>query len=76
MDERNALSKDAPTKLLRVHEVAEILDVSRARVYELANLKLLPVIRLGRQIRIDPRALRTLIAEGGRSFRGGWRKGE
>ena len=74
MQERGALSADAPAKMLRVDEVAEILDLTSARVYALARLELLPVIRLGRQIRVDPRALRVFIDEGGRSFEGGWRR--
>ena len=74
MQERGALSADAPAKMLRVHEVAEILSVTKARVYELARLELLPVIRLGRQIRFDPRALQVFIEQGGRSFEAGWRR--
>lgn len=62
------MSPDASAKMLRVQDVAEILDVTTARVYELARLGLLPVIRLGRQIRVDPRVLDDFIATGGKSF--------
>jgi excisionase family DNA binding protein len=47
-------------------EVAERLDVRTGRAYELAREGRLPgVVRLGRQIRVDPAALDAFIAEGG-----------
>lgn len=61
-------------KLLRIEEVAEILGVSRARCYELARKGLLPAIRLGRRLRVDPTRLDTWLAEGGAPLPGGWRE--
>ena len=61
------------TKLLDAPEVAEILNVSRARVYELVRQGVIPVVRLGRQVRVDPDRLRAWIAEGGQALPGGWR---
>ncbi len=52
-------------KLLRIDEVAELLDVSRARTYELVREGLLPVVRLGRQIRVDPSKLEAWLDAGG-----------
>lgn len=40
-------------KLLTTKQVAEILQVTPARVYEMSRLKLLPVVKLGRQIRFN-----------------------
>lgn len=45
-------------KLLTANEVANILRVSTARVYELARIKSIPSITLGqRQVRFDETAL-------------------
>lgn len=52
-------------KLLTVPEVAPILRVSEARAYELARDGLLPVVRLGRQVRVDPDVLAEWIRQGG-----------
>ena len=53
-------------KLLKAIEVAEILRVSRARVYELARTSALPSIKLGeRQIRFCEAAIQQWIAKGG-----------
>lgn len=52
-------------KLLRIEEVAAILDVTRPRAYEMARVGLLPVVRIGRQLRVDPGRLQDWIANGG-----------
>jgi excisionase family DNA binding protein len=47
-------------------EVASVLRVSRARVYELVRLGSLPFVKLGvKQIRFEEEALRAWIARGG-----------
>ena len=51
--------------LLTAQEVADLLRVRTSRVYDLVRLGLLPGVRLGRQVRIDPGALRTWIEQGG-----------
>lgn len=54
--------------LLTAPEVAQILRVSKARVYELARRKMLPVLTLGqRQVRFEEAALQKWIAAGGSS---------
>ena len=62
------------TKLLCVSEVAELLGTSEHRVYTLSREKIIPCVRLGRQIRWNQEALNEFIAGGGKSYDGGWRK--
>jgi excisionase family DNA binding protein len=68
-------------KLLRVKDVAEMLNITLPRAYELIRLGVIRSIALGRQIRVDPRALETFLGEGGklperRRTEGGIRRGE
>ncbi len=60
-------------KLLRAEQVAEILDISKARVYELIRDGILPSVRLGRQVRVADSILEEWIEEGGQALSGGWR---
>lgn len=52
-------------KLLRIPQVADILNVSEWRAYELARQGRLPVVRLGRQVRVNEAALMSWIESGG-----------
>ncbi|MDQ3754019.1 MAG: helix-turn-helix domain-containing protein [Acidobacteriota bacterium] len=53
-------------RLLTAKEVAPILRVKTARVYELARERAIPAIRIGeRQLRFDEFALREWCASGG-----------
>ncbi len=52
-------------KLLIASEVAEIMCVTEARVYELARRKLIPHIRLGRQVRFSEKVLIEWVERGG-----------
>lgn len=53
-------------RLLTAPETAERLNVRLHRVYELVREGVLPgVVRLGRQIRVDPAALDEFIQSGG-----------
>ena len=61
-------------KLMRVPAVAELLDIPVARAYEMARTGLLPTVRLGRQLRVDPARLEDWIRSGGQPLSGGWRK--
>ena len=63
-------------ELLKVDEVARMLRVPSARVYDLARQRVIPSVRMGRQIRVDRAALRRWIEAGGKPLRGGWRKAE
>jgi len=60
--------------LLKAQEVAEILSTSVAGVYQLARDELLPHVRLGRRIRVDPEVLAEWIRNGGQALPGGWRQ--
>lgn len=54
-------------QLAKADKIAQILDVDKHRVYELAR-EVFPVgvvVRLGRQVRFDEAALRHWIANGG-----------
>ncbi len=53
-------------KLLTAKEVSTVLQVTTARVYELARERAIPSVRVGdRQVRFDESALREYIANGG-----------
>jgi len=52
-------------RLLTAKEVAAILRVKPARVYELSRIRLLPTVRMGRQVRYDESALIEWIKAGG-----------
>ena len=51
--------------LLRITDVAVLLSITPARAYELARRGVLPCVRLGRQVRVDPERLEQWIAAGG-----------
>ena len=59
--------------LLTVKETAQILGLPISRVYDLCRQQILPTVRLGRQVRIDPERLEEFIANGGKALPGGWR---
>jgi len=49
--------------LLRPSEAAQVIGVSRSKVYELLSEGVLPAIRLGRVVRVPLEALRRWVAE-------------
>jgi putative molybdopterin biosynthesis protein len=49
-------------ELLRVEEAADLLRIGRTKVYELIAREELPVIRLGRSVRVPQRGLQDWIA--------------
>ena len=54
-------------RLLTAKEVSRVLQVTPARVYELARARTIPSVRVGdRQLRFDEFALRGWIASGGK----------
>ena len=60
------------TELLRPHEVRMLLRIGRSKVYEMIAQGELPVVRIGRAVRIPRRELERWIAEhtlGGHSSR-------
>jgi putative molybdopterin biosynthesis protein len=62
--------------LLTAQQVAVLLQVPTARVYQLAREGLIPTVRLGRQVRVSASALNEWIADGGRALPDGWRRGD
>ena len=53
-------------RLIQARRASEVLSVSLARLYELARLGVIPVVRLGpRQIRFDEEALTEWAKQGG-----------
>lgn len=61
------------SKLVSADEVAAVLGVTTARVYEMARQGVLPSVRLGRQIRFDPDRIKAWIDSGGQALSDGWR---
>jgi putative molybdopterin biosynthesis protein len=61
-------------RLLKAKMLAEMLGVSEARAYELMREKILPTVRLGRQVRVSENALEQFVASGGKALPGGWRR--
>jgi putative molybdopterin biosynthesis protein len=52
-------------RLLTAKQVAPILQVTEARVYEMSRENILPTVRMGRQVRYDEETLRNWIKAGG-----------
>ena len=53
-------------RLIQARRASEVLSVSLARLYELARLGVIPVVRLGpRQMRFDEDALTEWAKQGG-----------
>lgn len=60
--------------LLTIPEFAGKFKLSLPRAYSLVRKGLIPgIVRIGRQVRIDPVKLSQFIKEGGRALDGGWR---
>jgi excisionase family DNA binding protein len=64
----------ASESLLTAQQVAVLLQVPKARVYELAREGLIPAVRLGRQLRVSAIALDDWIANGGQPLPERWRQ--
>ena len=60
-------------RLLTYRQAAEVLGVSDRNVWTLVNENMLPAIRFGRSVRIDPADLRAFIERAKRSEIGGGR---
>lgn len=52
-------------RLLTAAEAAERLRVSTWRLYDMVREGMIPAVRLGRSVRVDPGALEDFIANGG-----------
>ena len=60
----NNTAKELP-RLMTVREVAELLRLSRSKVYELINLRELRTVKIGRCVRVPEAAVRELLANSG-----------
>ncbi len=61
-------------ELLTLAQTASILQIKYVRAAELARQNILPVVRLGRQIRVAPDQLKAFISQGGKALPGGWKR--
>ena len=61
-------------RLLTMKDVVQRLGISLQRTYEMGRLGLLPVVRLGRQIRVEEGRLASWVESGGRGLPGGWKR--
>ena len=61
-------------RLLTMKDVAQRLGISLQRTYEMGRLGLLPVVRLGRQLRVEEGRLASWIENGGHGLPGGWKR--
>ena len=60
----SVITYEQTQKLLRVHEVAQWLSVSRSHVYQLMERGELPYIKIGKNRRVRPEAVAALIESG------------
>ncbi len=61
-------------RLLRANQAAQKIDVTVDRLYDYSRQGIVPVVRIGRQVRWSEEALDDFISNGGQSFPGGWKK--
>jgi len=61
---------DKDRRLLNISEVAKFLNVKKHRAYQLAREGVIPVVRLGRQVRVDPVILDEFVRNGGEPLEG------
>ena len=61
-------------RFLTLKDFADQYGITYQRAAELGRIGILPIVRLGRQVRIDPRQLDEFIRKGGVSLPGGWRR--
>jgi excisionase family DNA binding protein len=63
MEGRNRNSSDNDRLLIGVSEAAQMLSVSKSKLYELINQGMVPAIKVGHSLRIPVEQLRKWIAE-------------
>lgn len=56
--------------LLRARDVANWLDISEWRVYDLVRQNLIPCVKMGRSIRFRPEAIERWLEQGGSDLEG------
>jgi excisionase family DNA binding protein len=61
-------------RLLTAAQLEQEYNIRRGQAFLLAREGILPHVRLGRQVRFDRAAIEAFLANGGRSFEGGWKR--
>jgi excisionase family DNA binding protein len=54
-------------RLLTVAELAELVQVAPATIYQWAWLRRIPIVKIGRSLRFDAEVIEQWIAQGGKS---------
>lgn len=55
-------------KLVDANEIADMLDVTKSRVYDLARQGIIPSVAMGRNVRFDVVKIDEWISNGGKSL--------
>lgn len=61
-------------ELLTTNQLAEHTGIPERRIYALVRDGLIPVVKLGRQVRFAKQAIEKWIADGGTALPGGWKR--
>ena len=61
-------------KLEPITWLLEIIPVNRVHLYDLARKGVIPTVRIGRRIFVDPERIKEFIDAGGQALPGGWRR--
>lgn len=59
----------ASRRLLRAAEAADVLAISKRKLWELTNRREIPALRIGRAVRYDPQDLEAWILRQKRQFK-------
>ena len=65
---------ESMSTLLRASKAAKKIDVTVDRLYEYSRIGIIPVVKIGRQLRWSEEAIEEFIKNGGKAFPGGWRR--
>ena len=68
------MSIQFPFRFFTVAQVAEMAQLSEARIYEAIRLNLLPAVHIGRQVRIEESAFVAWVSNGGQALECGWKR--
>jgi len=58
-------------KFYTVQQIADLVQLSPARVYEAIRLGLLPAVHIGRQVRIEEQGFQDWVRRGGQAYQPG-----
>lgn len=62
------MNDQMPVRFFTVPQIAQMTQLSEPRVYEAVRRKLLPAIRIGRQVRVEEAAFLDWIKAGGQAY--------